>query len=109
MLSTDQMGLTELLDIFSELEVLLDGSDIDEGWSDWLTECAYNATHITDRRERTHLLLQIQDSVRPLSQLHVYLPTSTRDGTDPSQKLDELISALDHILQLELGDLETKQ
>ena len=102
MLSMQQMQTSELMDIFRELEVLLDDSNLDECWLDWLRECGDKLVHAPVGQERLDLLRKIRDSERALSQLRAYLQDGGADGAYPRRRLAELIGALDFALQHEI-------
>jgi len=85
MLSTHQTQTTELLDIFKELEALLEYSSLDECWLDWLRESGDKLAHVAVGQERIELLRKIRDSEMALSQLRAYLQDCSADGAHPGK------------------------
>lgn len=53
----------QISDIFLKLEALLDNSGLDEGWSDWLRDCAEKSAHVTGQHERRQLFSSIEHNV----------------------------------------------
>lgn len=94
-------------DLLKELEAILEYNSLDECWLDWLRECEDGLAHLTVDQERIELLQKIRESETAFSQLDAYVQARRTGGANPQRNLDQLIVALDLVLQREI-DGKTK-